>query len=45
MSDPALFENGVISHHAGIVGGADLVPAVQGWTDPVATVEIRRVDS
>jgi hypothetical protein len=40
MSDPALAEGGVIHHHPGIVGVADLQPAVHGWTDPVAVVEI-----
>jgi hypothetical protein len=44
VSNPALFENGVIAHHPGIAGVADLVPAVHGWTDPVASVEIRRID-
>lgn len=43
VSNPALFENGVIAHHPGIAGVADLVPAVHGWTDPVAIIEIRRV--
>jgi hypothetical protein len=39
-SNPALAEGGVIHHHPGIVGVADLQPAVHGWTDPVAVVEI-----
>jgi hypothetical protein len=43
MSDPALAEGGVIHHHAGIQGVADLQVAVHGWTDPVARVDIRRV--
>jgi hypothetical protein len=42
-SNPALAEGGVIHHHAGIVGGADLVPAIHGWTDPVAEVAVERV--
>jgi hypothetical protein len=42
-SNPALAEGGVIRHHPGIVGGADLVPAIHGWTDPVATVTVERV--
>lgn len=42
-SNPALAENGVIHHHAGIMGGADLVPSIHGWTNPVAKVEISRV--
>lgn len=43
VSNPALFENGVIAHHPGIAGVADLVPGVHGWTNPVATIEIRRL--
>ena len=43
MSDPALAEGGVIHHHPGIAGGADLLPAVHGWTDPVTLVTITRV--
>ena len=42
-SNPALAEGGVIHHHAGIVGGADLVPAVHGWSDPVAEITVERV--
>jgi Spondin_N len=42
-SDPALAEGGVIHHHAGIAGGADLLPAVHGWTDPVAEITVERV--
>ena len=44
MSDPALAEGGVISHHPNIVGGNDLVPGVHGWTDPVAEVVVTRVN-
>jgi Spondin_N len=44
VSNPALAEGGVIHHHPGIVGGADLVPAIHGWTDPVAMVEITAID-
>jgi hypothetical protein len=43
MSNPALAEGGVITHHPGIAGGNDLVPGVHGWTDPVARVTITRV--
>jgi hypothetical protein len=41
-SNPALAEGGVIAHHAGIFGVADLVPAVHGWdTDaPVARITV-----
>jgi hypothetical protein len=42
-SDPALAEGGVIEHHDGIVGGVDdLDPAIHGWTNPVARVEVER---
>lgn len=41
-SDPALAEGGVIHHHPGIQGVADLDPAIHGWTDPVAKVTIER---
>jgi hypothetical protein len=43
MSNPALAEGGVIHHHPGILGGADLVPAVHGWMDPVAEITVERV--
>jgi hypothetical protein len=45
VSDPALFENGVIHHHPGIEGGSDLVPDVHGWNvdRPVARIVITRV--
>jgi len=42
-SDPALAEGGVIHHHPGILGIADLVAGTHGWTDPVAEVVITRV--
>lgn len=44
MSEAALAEGGVIMHHAGIQGGADLLPGVHGWTDPVAEIEITRTN-
>jgi len=44
MSDPALAENGVISHHPGVFGGVDLIPGLHGWTDPVARITITRLD-
>lgn len=44
MSDPALAENGVIHPHEGILGIADLETAIHGWTDPVARIEITRVN-
>jgi hypothetical protein len=42
-SNPALAEDGVIHHHTGIAGGADLVPAIHGWDDPVAEITIERI--
>jgi hypothetical protein len=42
-SDPGLLEGGVILHHPGIAGGADLDPDVHGWEDPVVRVRITRV--
>ena len=44
MSDPALLEGGVITHHPGIQGIDDLLPGVHGWTDPAATVTVTRVN-
>ncbi|ELZ67084.1 hypothetical protein C457_13644 [Haloferax prahovense DSM 18310] len=44
MSDPDLAENGVIAPHAGIVGDGDLDPTVYGWDDPVALVQVERLD-
>ncbi len=43
MSNPALAEGGVVSPHGGITGGADLVPAVHGWSGPVARVTVERI--
>jgi hypothetical protein len=42
VSNPALAESGVISHHAGIQGGSDLKPELHGWTDPVAQIRVER---
>jgi Spondin_N len=42
-SNPTLAEGGVIHHHPGIIGGADLVPGIHGWTDPVAEIAVERV--
>ena len=39
-SDPTLAEGGVISAHAGIVGGTDLTTGDHGWTDPVARITV-----
>jgi hypothetical protein len=41
-SDPALAEDGVIRHHPGIRGGDDLIPAIHGWSDPVAKITVVR---
>lgn len=43
VSNPALAEGGVISHHPGIQGGADLDPSIHGWTDPVAQITVKRI--
>jgi len=43
MSNPVIAEDGIIIPHAGINGGADLVPAVHGWGDPVTKIEIEVV--
>lgn len=43
-SDPSLLEGGVIHHHPGIAGDADLVPSVHGWDDPVVRIRITRVE-
>ncbi len=43
VSNPALAENGVIRHHPGITGIADLQTAVHGWIDPVTQVVIERI--
>jgi hypothetical protein len=44
-SNPALAEGGVIHHHPGIQGGADLVPEVHGWDvdEPVAEITVERI--
>ncbi len=45
VSNPTLFENGVIYRHSGVEGGSDLVEAVHGWNTrrAVAIVTIERV--
>jgi hypothetical protein len=45
VSDPDLFENGVIHHHPGIDGGQDLLPDVHGWDidRPVVRISITRI--
>jgi hypothetical protein len=43
MSDPALAEDGVVHPHPGILDGVgDLDTAIQGWSDPVAKLTVRR---
>jgi Spondin_N len=42
-SNPALAEGGVIHMHPGIAGIADLIPAVHGWTDPVASLTVEAI--
>lgn len=41
-SDPTLAENGVIHHHAGILGVGDLDASINDWADPVATITVER---
>ncbi|HZA26665.1 MAG TPA: spondin domain-containing protein [Actinomycetota bacterium] len=45
VSNPALAEGGVISHHQGIKGGSDLVPEVHGWDidEEVAEISVTRL--
>lgn len=44
MSNPDLAEDGVVHHHGGIQGIADLIPALHDWSDPVARITIERVE-
>ncbi|AFK20224.1 hypothetical protein E6P09_14060 [Haloferax mediterranei ATCC 33500] len=44
MSNPDLAEDGVITPHGGIVGDGDLDPAVYGWDDPAALVQVERIE-
>jgi hypothetical protein len=46
VSNPALAEGGVISHHQGINGGSDLDPEVHGWDteEPVAEIAVTLID-
>jgi hypothetical protein len=37
-------EGALITHHAGVLGGADLDPAVHGWDGPVARITVERID-
>ena len=41
-SNPDLAEGGVVSMHGGIVGGADLDPAIHGWDGAVLSVTVER---
>lgn len=41
-SDPALAEGGVVRHHPGIQGIADLQADLHGWTDPVVRISVER---
>jgi hypothetical protein len=36
-------ENGRVLPHLGIMGGADLDPALHGWAGPIASVTVRRM--
>lgn len=42
MSNPNLFEDGVITHHEGILGVGDLDPEINDWDNPVGTITIER---
>ncbi|MGH8969331.1 MAG: spondin domain-containing protein [Actinomycetes bacterium] len=44
-TNPALAEGGVITHHPGIAGGVDLIPAFHGWDvdRAVAKIKVTRV--
>jgi spondin N len=44
VSNPAIAEGGVIAHHEGIKDVADLDSSVHGWEDPVARIEVERID-
>lgn len=40
---PGLAEGGVIQHHPGILGVGDLDPTTNDWTNPVATLTVKRI--
>jgi hypothetical protein len=42
-SNPELAESGNVVPHRGIIGGAELDPAIHGWGDPVAKLIITRI--
>lgn len=41
-TNPDLAENGVIHHHGGILGVADLDAGINDWVNPVATITVER---
>lgn len=41
-SNPELAEGGVIHHHDGILGFGNLDPAINDWTNPVASITVER---
>jgi hypothetical protein len=43
MSDPALFEGGVVHMHPGIDGDSDLDAGVHDWAGPVAQITVERI--
>jgi hypothetical protein len=43
MSNPALAEGGVVHHHGGITGAADLSVDPHDWTNPVIEIIVTRV--
>lgn len=42
--DPRTVTDGVITPHPGIAGTGDLDPAIYGWDDPVALVQVERLE-
>ena len=44
VSNPDLAEHGRIHPHRGILGGADLVPAIHGFSGAISKVEVTRID-
>ncbi len=42
-SNPDLAESGNVVPHRGVIGGAELDPAIHGWGDPVAKIIVTRI--
>lgn len=43
MSNPELAEGSVVKVHPNIQGGADLIPDIHAWEEPVAKVTVKRI--